>query len=377
MFFSRYLSPRAGRSRSGFTIIELIVSIGITAVLVTLMVTISVNMLNGWNRANGQLTTGNQARIVLDQLSQDLQSALMRRDGRVWLAATVQRNATASGDDADVAGFFDTDWSSPGVVKPSSSGAPDEDNSLDLAGDLPLDDTDKGKIENLRFGQTGVWLRFFTTPPAANASLATLGAPRAVSYQISRGKLGGGSNADAQFIYALFRTEIAPDNTFRDGFNITDNAYDTVAGASGQVRRPTINDVIASNVVDFGVRLFERNAAGALVEVFPARRGADGVLLAGQPATTVPLTYLATSSGTAYTGYGNGAGTNLPVGFPVAAEIMVRILTPEGVRQIQAFENDLIERPADIANDDEYWWQIVIQNSQVYTRRVELRGAVL
>jgi hypothetical protein len=88
--------------------------------------------------------------------------------------------------------------------------------------------------------------------------------------------------------------------------------------------------------------------------------------------------YLATSDTNAvdtYSGY--GGGSQLPNGIPVAAEIMVRILTPEGARQIQAFENNLIVRPPGVASDAEYWWQIVNQNSQVFTRRVEIRSTAL
>lgn len=386
MRFSRSSFRRGSRAGRGFTIIELLVSVGITALMLTLMVTIAINMLNGWNRTGGQLTTGNQARIVLDQISQDLQSAVLKRDGNIWLAATVQQDKDDEGDAAIgilPAGFFRSEWSATGQRKPTAaSGVPAADKSLDLAGVLPVDLTDKGRIENLRFGQLGVWLRFFTSPPSANdpANLTTTSAPRAVSYQISRGQLGAGTAADAQFIYALFRSEVDPVATFDAGYNITAPVYNTApAGASSIVRRPTVNDIIATNVVDFGVRLFERNAAGALQEVFPARRNADGTLV-GSPSQTAPVSYLATNSTSSalvpYVEYGNDLGTNLPNGFPVAAEIMVRILTPEGVRQIQSLENDLIKPPPEVASA-EYWWQIVEQNSQVYTRRVEIRSTAL
>jgi len=372
----RLHSRRAARLTSGFTIIELLVSVGVTALMLTLMVTIAINMLNGWNRTSGQLTTGNQARIVLDQISQDLQSAVLKRDGNIWLAATVQQNQTLNGD-ADVTGFFDSNWTATGQRKPASSGAPSADNSLDLAGSLPVDNTDKRRIENVRFGQLGVWLRFFTSPPAPNnpADLTTTSAPRAVSYQISRGQLGGGAAADAQFIYALFRTEMNPVVTFQQGYNITGAPYDTAAGAAGAIRKPTVNEIIATNVVDFGVRLYERSGT-RLVERFPVERDyATG--LAGTALTTTPVHYLATSDNNATDAYaGFGGGTQLTNGFPVAAEIMVRILTPEGIRQIQALENDLIKPPPGVPSA-EYWWQIVDQNSQVYTRRVEIRSTAL
>lgn len=370
---------RSGNGSRAFTIIELLVSVGITALMLTLMVTISINMLSGWNRTSGQLNTGNQARVVLDAISQDLQSAVMRRDGNIWMAATVQRNQSAGGD-AGVSVFYtsDLDAVGGGQTKPISSGAPDEDNSLDLAATLPTDAADVGKMENVRFGQLGVWLRFYATPPSANnaADPTSLSAPRAVAYQLSRGRLGTGAAADAQTVYSLFRSEIDPQRTFQQGMNITAAAYDTSTGAAGAIRTPTVNDIIATNVVDFGVRLFERDAAGNLLEVFPARRNSAGALLVGQPATTTPVHYLATSNTTAaYTGY--GGGTQLTSGFPAVAEVMVRILTPEGARQIEALEKGLISPPASVPDAAEYWWQIVEQNSQVYVRRVEIRSNAL
>jgi type II secretory pathway pseudopilin PulG len=381
MCFSRSSFRRTSRAARGFTIIELLVSVGITALMLTLMVTIAINMLNGWNRTSGQLTTGNQARIVLDQISQDLQAAVLRRDGNIWLAATVQQDQTGNGDaNIGVAppGFFRSDWTATGQRKPASSGAPPAGNSLDLAGSLPVDNTDKGRVENVRFGQLGVWLRFFTSPPAPNnpADLTTTSAPRAVSYQISRGQLGGGAGADAQFIYALFRTEMNPVVTFQQGYNITGAPYDTAAGAAGAIRKPTVNEIIATNVVDFGVRLYERSG-NRLVERFPVK--VDYTTGKAETAsTTTPVHYLATSDNNATDAYASfGGGTQLTNGLPVAAEIMVRILTPEGVRQIQALENNLITRPPGVASDAEYWWQIVDQNSQVYTRRVEIRSTAL
>jgi len=360
-----------GRSALGFTIIELLVSIGVTALMLTLMITIALNMLNGWNRTSGLLTTGNQARLVLDLLSQDLQAAVIRRDGKVWLAATVQSDQTVT-DDAGIDQIFNSTWSGApaGQVKPDSGAVIGPSNSLDLRANLPSDIADQGKIHNVRFGNGGVWLRFITNPPAANTSLATLSAPRAVSYQISRGRIGP-VGLEGQHFYALFRAEAAPNDTFAAGYNVTDSRYETYAAANptSVLRRPTADELIANNVVDFGVRLYQRNAAGALFESFPVIRDSNGVVTSHS--TALPVSFLGTSDTAA--AYG---GTVLARGLPVSAEIMVRILTPEGVRQIQALENDLIKPPPGVPSA-EYWWQIVDQNSQVYTRRVEIRSTAL
>jgi prepilin-type N-terminal cleavage/methylation domain-containing protein len=367
------------RARRAFTIIELLVALAVTAIMITLMVNISINLLKAWNFTSGQLSAGNQARVALDYLSQDLQSAVLKRDGNIWLAATVQRNPPGANGDEDVDVIFDTAWTlTGGNIKPDGGGAVAAGNSLDLAGTLPTDNTDDGKIENVRFGKAGVWLRFFTTPPDVNTGASTTSAPRAVSYQLSRGRIGG-SAAEAQYFYALFRSEVPPDATFAAGYNIVNAAtYDAKAGTNGVIRTPTLNEIIANNVVDFGVRLFERDSSGALLEVFPARRNAVGALTAAI-ATAAPITYLGTTSTASYTSFGNNAGTNLTPGIPVAAEVMVRILTPEGQRILAAYEEDtrnLTNRPGG-QTSGEYWWEIVNAHSRVYTRRIEIRGNAL
>lgn len=360
--------------RRAFTIIELLVALGITALMVTLMVNISINLLKAWNTSGGQLSAGNQARAALDYLSQDLQAAVFRRDDNIWLAATVQRNPPAGNGDENITSVFNTAWTlTGGNMKPDGGGAVAAANSLDLAGTLPVDAQDDGKIENVRFGKAGVWLRFFTTPPDINSSPSTTSALRAVSYQISRGRVGPAASSD-QYFYALFRSEVAPDITFTNGYNITGAAYDTTAGAGGIIRTPTINEIIANNVIDFGVRLYERDSSGNLLEVFPTRRNAAGAVTTLP--TAAPVTLLATTDTPipVYAGYGNNAGTNLAPAMPVVAEVMLRVLTPEGQRILQAFEEGKVARPADVATNDEYWWQIATQYSQVYTRRVEIRA---
>lgn len=376
----RVLNFRGSRtSASAFTIIELLVAMGVTALMITLMVNISINLLKVWNTAGGQLSSGNQARAALDYLSQDIQAAVLKRDGNIWIAATVQRNQNGNGD-ADMTGTFDSAWTfSGGNTKPDGAGTPAEDNSLDLAAArTTLDTADRGKIENVRFGKGGVWLRFFTTRPDANNSITTISAPRAVSYQIARGRVGGDGDINkAQYFYALFRSEVTPSATFTAGYNITDGAtYDSKTGSAGVIRSPDISELIANNVIDFGVRLFERDSSGNLFEVFPARRNASGAVTS--VSTSVPVTYLATTSPTPYAGYGNSAGTNLAPGMPAVAEVMVRILTPEGQRILHAFEENRVTTPPEFSsNPDAYWWHLATRYSQVYTRRVDIRSTAL
>jgi type II secretory pathway pseudopilin PulG len=364
-------APLSLRSRPrGFTVIELLVAVGVTALLVTLMVSITLNVLNAWNRSSGRLSTNGTARTVLDQLSQDLSGAVLRRDGNVWLAATIQRDPPGDGDaDTPLADWGDSD-------KPSGTVA-DDSLAIGTAALAP-------PINELRFGKTGVWLRFITTPPAANGGpLEQVSAPRAVAYQIIRRDLGTAANP--QFSYQLFRSEVRPYSEVaaeqaRSTFGIGYNLYTTAPqgynapnnpGAdqrAATIRNPRPEQLIGNDVIDFGLRLFERNAAGALVEVFPVNRR-DSV--APPPPNSVSggsLAYAATTDTAAVqSGFGPVSATTR--GFPAAAEILVRVLTPEGARLIQAFEEGTLT--------GQTWWEIADKHSQVFTRYVEIKSVAL
>ncbi|MEO6873385.1 MAG: prepilin-type N-terminal cleavage/methylation domain-containing protein, partial [Opitutaceae bacterium] len=118
--------PRAG----GFTLIELLIAAAISLLIAGIVMGLFTNVLRSWNQSQGVLITENQARPAFDRLEQDLQAAIFRDDGRVWLVATIQPDASVSG-----------------LWGPSSKpvGA-----SLDPA---PV------KLTQARFGVSGVWLR--------------------------------------------------------------------------------------------------------------------------------------------------------------------------------------------------------------------------
>ena len=73
------------RVKCGFTLIEIMVATVIMIILVGLVIQITSEVLNVWNRSSGKLSTNAEARIALDLLSQDLETAVMRNDGQQWL----------------------------------------------------------------------------------------------------------------------------------------------------------------------------------------------------------------------------------------------------------------------------------------------------
>lgn len=338
MLASFSFQPRTTR-RSAFTIIELLVAVSITVVMVALMLTIVTNVLTVWNRTSGDLSAENQARQALDLLARDLQGAVFRRDGNVWLAATVQ-------DAGGNAGMIGESWvaADGGTVKPVGT------VSRQLGPAMVPAVGDPGvSFEDTRFGQGGMWLRLFTVEPAA----ATPSAPRAVSYQIARRQVGD------TYSYQFFRSSVSPENTFNAGYDLfmlaatpPARSYNSAITTNPDerlpesIRRPLPDFLLANDVIDFGVRFLD----------------ADGAVLF--PDAAARIGFAATSDDTKVPPDGG-----VPVyGFPAIADVFLRILTPEGVRQIQALESN------EIAGD---WWDIALSNSQVYTRRVVIASRPL
>lgn len=351
--------------RRGFTLVELLVAAGITALLAGFLAVVVGDVAGYWTRTSGRLTTEAQARIVLDQLTLDLQSAQFADNGNTWLAATVQ-NATGT-----IPGWSPT-GQNPTRAKPSTPAV----LSLSMVAPNLADDAN-------RFGVAGTWLRFFTTargtnqaPFAANAS-----APVAVSYQIVRRVASTSINAAAKSRYLLHRSTVRPAangtsiGTLEAGFNITAAPYTTAGtgntGATGDprtVRAPTLDSVIADNVIDFGVRFYVRDPAAptGLRLVFPANNNGDLIN------STLP--YLANvPSG------GNGTGS-FANRMPDVVDVSVRILTDQGADLINGYEaitQRVFAPTAPAVTPQQYWWNLALANSRVFTRRIVLRAEPL
>lgn len=347
-------SPQPCSAR-GFTLIELLVASAVTVLLVGFIVATVANVSGYWNRSSGRLGASAQARYVLDQLTLDLQSALYRDDGNVWLAASIPATTATS-----------TFWSTTNNVNPKPTNTV-ANGSLQA---IATGNLGENSPTSPRFGQTGVWLRFFTAKRGGNtaATPTTISAPVAVGWQIVRRPTNGVAG-NLTFRYFLHRAEARPGlsgtrpGTLDIGYSITAAGYTTsTAGTNNgattgdprgvQVPGSLTNtdSIVGENVIDFGVRCYVRGSNGsALTPVFPTS------------ATT--LSYLATTPPRI------GAVTGQ---FPEVVDVMVRVLTDEGAAQITAFEAGRLTAPAGRTNV-QYWWDIALANSQVFTRRVTLR----
>lgn len=366
-------APR--RDRGGFTLIEVVVAVGITAVLAGFIVALLTNVSGFWSRTSGRLSAESQARYVLDQISLDLQSALYRDDGNTWLAATIPSNTN------NTLGLWNTTGTTQNALKPANNaggggGSLQAIATLSGANLTPSVLSENGTTSP-RFGIAGTWLRFFTTKRGSNLTAATTSAPVAVAYQIvRRATTATANNLDRR--YLLHRSEVRPNatgtaaaqlGTLQAGFSITAAAYQPTAGSAtvnspAEIRFPTLNSVIAENVIDFGVRMYvyapnATTGALELTRIFPA--------------TNSDLTHAATLPPR----IANADGEYVDC-FPEVVDVMVRVLTDEGARLLAAFEANpqRLTAPAG-RTTQQYWWDLAIANSQVFTRRVILNAKPL
>jgi hypothetical protein len=293
------------------------VASAVTALIAAVMLGLVLTTLGNWSRSQDSLVGGSQARQVLDQMAQDLEGAWYRDDGNTWLAATVQPGYGTSGAWVD------------GAKPPGASFDPTAPSLADA-----------------RFGVAGVWLRFFTTRQGGDPRTNDPAAPVAVAYQIIRRAATPGNTACH---YLLYRSEASPSATLNAGYDLTSGNYTNasdITGSAGNIVSPDRRQAIADNVIDLGVRFYGYGAAAGsgdrpLIQLFPL----DGSAL--EYRTRTPAT------------------TGGPAGrMPAVVDVMLRILTYEGARQLEALE------AGRIAGD---WWEIAQAHSQVFTRRVVIQ----
>ena len=328
-------------SGAGFTILELLVAVTIALMLSGLMLAVVTGTLNQWQRTQDGFSISAQAKLALDMVERDLQAAVFRRDGGSWFAVDVINTPTS----LTVHG-----WLASGSIKPATA----ESQRL-------VPETTDGTapaICDARFGLSGAWLRFVTTNVESGGSL-----PIAVSYQVARRPVSGAITATnpADVRYTLFRAAVSTENTFASGNDVMASAYGSSASNPAASRNPATlanpntTDALATNVVDFGIWFYERDSSGGLRRIFPLDNNATSY--AAHDSSTPPVAPR----------------------FPQLADVMVRILTENGAVKLAKIEHGSghLTRPAGYANDREWWWAVVEENSRVYTRRIEVKGASL
>lgn len=106
------------KAKRAFTLIEIMVATVIMVVLVGLVIQITSEVLKVWSRSSGKLAANAEARIAMDIITQDLETAVFRNNGQQWLR--VQGPETTGGKyDGDTVSlkFF-----SPALDRPTGPG---------------------------------------------------------------------------------------------------------------------------------------------------------------------------------------------------------------------------------------------------------------
>lgn len=300
------------RTAGGFTLVEIVVALSITLLLAATMLVVVRGLLNVWHRSQGRGVGAIEAKLALDQLERDVQAAILRSDGRGWM---------------DVRVVAEAELPAHGWQVVAARLKPVEESRRLTAGEADA------AIDAARFGRAGAWLRMVTSDYDSEAGASQ---PVAVSYQMARRAVSSGAEAPVR--YALFREKLSARDTFDDvlgsGFS---------AGSPAALTNADNNDVLASNVVDFGVWVFTRDATGKLMRLFPT-------------SNAVPATGQFPSAGEA-----------------AVVDVMIRVLSDEGAALVQAMEEGRVSRPVG-TTDEAWWWEIVEAHSSVFVRRIELKA---
>ena len=146
---------RSNHSNKAFTVLELLVAVSVTALLAGMLLNITSQVVETQTQASGNLETNQVAQFVLDRIQEDLQCAVFKNDGNVWMAADILDSV----DEID-------NWVEATVSKPESESLriKIEDWKEDEINPYFRSKPARSFSES-RFGIGGMWLRFFTEAP--------------------------------------------------------------------------------------------------------------------------------------------------------------------------------------------------------------------
>lgn len=195
------------RRRSAFTLIEIMVASVIMVILTGLVIQITSEVLKVWNRSSGKLSANAEVRIALEFLTQDLETAVLRNNGKQWLR----------------------------VEAPIDPGGPYTDQT--------------------------VGLKLFS--PALDRDQSVSGDICAVGYQLDFGPAYEGAKDN---VYALYRKIVNPEVTFNSVMgSSSDSLQDSLVGGQWDsiVDKPERANYLAGNILEFKVFLCTDDGTGA------------------------------------------------------------------------------------------------------------------
>lgn len=85
--------PQHSDERAAFTLLEVMLSSVLMAIIVGMVLSITTTVLNGWKRASDGASLEIQSRAALDYVATSLGSAVGSDDGRTWMFLEVEENS--------------------------------------------------------------------------------------------------------------------------------------------------------------------------------------------------------------------------------------------------------------------------------------------
>ena len=210
MKMNRSRKPR----RSAFTLIEIMAATAVMVILIGLVIQITNEVLKVWNRSSGKLSANSEARLAMELLTQDLETAVFRDNGMQWLRIEKVDDVGDSYDNKTVA----LKLFAPALDRPKFE-KDDDGNTVPIPGDIC------GIAYRLAFKEA------YTNGPK---------------------------------IYALYRNIVDSRTTFNDLMG--DPAQKVLT--TGQWSESTVTDdsnYLVTNIVDFKVIVYHLNSSAAVV----------------------------------------------------------------------------------------------------------------
>lgn len=263
-------------SKRAFTLIEIMVATAIMIIMVGLVIQITGDVLKVWNRSVDKLSSNAQARIAMELLTNDIETAVLRNNGLRWLEST--QETVPNPLDSTSLQTTRLHLFAPAIDRPQT-----DDSNQPIGGDLC-----------------------------------------AISYELVYQDPVTGSNDPLDNIFALHRRVIDSRTTFEDLMgdpvqNTFPWASATVSPTSGHVAAyPLASDAtnfLASNIIDFRVDFYYIDATDTAVNAMP-------------PTPPSELRYGGTSSN-----IGPGSALNFPIAY---AEIQLRVLADEAMELLRS-----------------------------------------
>ncbi|MEM8868602.1 MAG: prepilin-type N-terminal cleavage/methylation domain-containing protein [Verrucomicrobiota bacterium] len=114
--------------KRGFTLIEILVATAVMIILIGMVIQITSNVLGVWNDASGKLAANAEARIAMDLITSDLETAVFRNNGQQWLRVD---------GPVDVEGnLYDSQTVALKLFAPALDRPTTDDAGVEVAGDI-------------------------------------------------------------------------------------------------------------------------------------------------------------------------------------------------------------------------------------------------